>query len=113
MGKRGRSADGERGRLGSNVEPVVRQAGSPSFVAPSLFMPMSRGVVLLNANPEHRRATLYVRSQAWLQQLVLDVVVMTGESGCEAKLSWARETLADARADVFAMRSEGPDQALS
>lgn len=112
LGKRGLGHAGDRARLGSNVDEVIRTAVGPILLAPHLFLPPSRALALLDADPGHRRAVNFLRSQPWAGTLDLDAVVMSENEAGEAKLSWAREMLRPTGADVFALAASDPHQAL-
>lgn len=112
VGKRGLGGAGDRARLGSNVDEVVRRAEGPILLAPHLFLPPSRALALLDADSEHRRAVNFLQSQPWAEALDLDAIVMSEDEAGEAKLSWARATLRPIGADVFALAATDPNQAL-
>jgi nucleotide-binding universal stress UspA family protein len=113
LGKRGAHAADDRQVLGSNVDTVVRGAVRPVFLVSNLFLPTSRTLVLLDADPEHRRTVEFVQGQPWLSELDLDLMVMTDGRDGQAKLDWAREMLKALSADVFPMPVGGPHEALA
>jgi len=114
LGKRGADGFDNRQALGANIDPVVRATAHPLLLVSSLFLPVSRTLALIDADPKHRRTVEFVRAQAWLSNLELDLMMLTdGKGGGEAKLGWARETLRAHAADVFPMPVEGPHEALA
>jgi hypothetical protein len=113
MGKRGVGGDQDRAHLGSNVDVIVRRATRPVCLVSHLFLPVTRALVLLDADPEHRRTVQFVCDHPWLSSLELDLVVMTdGVHGAE-KLAWAREQLRARDADIFSLTADGPHAALA
>lgn len=112
VGKRGSGGGEDRSRLGSSIEPLLRRTESAVCLVSTLFLPVSRALVLLDADPDHRRTVEFVRRHPWLSELDTDVVVMAEEGGGEAKLAWAREVLGAGGADIFPLDAEGPHEAL-
>lgn len=110
LGKRGHHATGG-GSLGENVEAAIRRTTTPLCLVSSVFLPVSRALVVLDADPDHRRAVEFVAAHPALAALELDLVVMTNESAPgERKLRWAREKVDGMRAEVFSMSAQDPGQ---
>lgn len=112
MGKRGREAD-DRSALGSNVEPVVRGTTRPVCLVSQVYLPISRALIILDADPLHRRAVNFVSAHPALRGLEMDLVLMDdGLPGAASKLTWAREQLRPHSAGVFAMSAATPAAAV-
>ncbi len=112
VGKRGAGDLCKRLSLGSSIQPILRQTERPVFLSPSLFLPISRALVLLDADITHRSATKFVRDHPWLTKLDTDVVVMTDGNGGQDKLEWARSLLGETGVDIFPLSADGHHDAL-
>ncbi len=112
MGKRGREAD-DRSALGSNVEPVVRGTTRPVCLVSQVYLPISRALIILDADLLHKRAVNFVSAHPALRGLEMDLVLMDdGRPEAASKLTWAREQLSRHSADVFAMSATTPADAV-
>lgn len=114
MGKRGDGSDAERGRLGSNIDAMVRATDTPLCLTPKLYLPVRRGLVLLDPDMTHHAAIEFVATQPRLSDLPIDVVVMcrAGEDPAP-KVELARARLNAEGGDVFSLQANGIDQAVA
>lgn len=113
MGKRGEASAAERRRLGANVDAMVRATAAPICLAPKLFLPIHRALVLLDTDIGQRAAVELVAEHPRLEGLPVDVVVMAAEgSDPGPKLGLARQRLRDSD-DVFALPAQGLDEAVT
>jgi nucleotide-binding universal stress UspA family protein len=112
IGKRGLANDAERGRLGHSVGPLVRATDTPICLAPRWFLPVERAVAILDADMAHRRTVEFLGSQPGLRELSLDLVVASMGEAAHPKVQWARETLADREAEIYAVEAEGTDDGI-
>lgn len=113
MGKRGDRGSGRR-NLGSNAAAVIRQATEPMCLVSQIYLPIHRGLVLIDADPAHRRTVEFVAGHPLLSTLDLDIILMQPIGmDPEPKLSWARQTLVGANADIFPMLYGTPDEAAA
>ena len=113
MGKRGAEAD-DRSALGSNVEPIVRGTTGPVCLVSQVYLPISRALVILDADPAHRRAVNFVSVHPALRELDMDLVLMDdGRPEADEKLAWAREQLGAHSADVFPMSAAAPAETVT
>ena len=113
MGKRGREAD-DRSALGSNVEPIVRGTTGPVCLVSQVYLPISRALVILDADLAHKRTVDFVSAQPALRELEMDLVLMDdGRPDAGKKLAWARERLDAHSADVFPMSAAAPAEAVT
>ena len=112
MGKRGEATGPTREALGSNVDQILRQAQRPVCLVSQVYLPISRALVLLDADPSHRRAVEFVTRHPALRQLELDLVLMD-DAGVDyrEKLNWARGMLGVHEARIFPLLADGPDAA--
>jgi nucleotide-binding universal stress UspA family protein len=114
MGKRGASGDTERRRLGSSVDAMVRATHTPICLTSKLFLPIHRGLLLLDADLSHRSAVEFALAEPRLADLPIDVVVMAGaDEDPGAKVKWAQGALNTESADVFPLPAEGLDDAVT
>jgi hypothetical protein len=101
-------------RLGSSVAPIIEVTNTPVCLTSKLFLPIRRGLVLLDADLSHQAALQFIRSQPRLDGLPLDVVVMARPTeDATSKLRWARETVNADQIEVFSVQSAGIDQAVA
>lgn len=114
MGKRGDASAVDRLRLGSNVEGMIRATATPVCLTSKLFLPIRRGLVLLDADMDHRWAIDFAASEPRLADLPMDVVVMSSEGQApEPKVEWARRALNTDGADVFTLKANGINDAVT
>lgn len=106
MGKRGAGAQDDPTALGRHVDPVLRAAKVPVCLASKVFLPITRVLAVMDAEPGRRAALDLVVAQSGLADFDLDVVVAAypGEDPAE-KLALIRQTL-DGRAGAFAIHAE-------
>ena len=111
LGKRGEDATEDRGALGKNVEPILRAVDVPVWLAAQVSLPVHRVLAVTDADPAHRAVLNFLAARRGLDNLNLDLVVVSraGEDP-EAKLSTARSML-DGRAETFAIKAEGVGEA--
>jgi nucleotide-binding universal stress UspA family protein len=114
MGKRGDTTESERRRLGSNVDAMIRATETPVCLTSKLFLPIRRGLVLLDADMSHRGAIDFAVSEPRLADLPMDVVVMSspGEDP-EPKVEWARTALNSEGGDVFTLEANELNDAVT
>jgi nucleotide-binding universal stress UspA family protein len=114
MGKRGLTAETDRRALGRHVDPIVRLTAAPVCLAPQLFMPIYRALVVLDADITHRTAVEFVASQPDLSDIDCDLIVMArpGENADE-KVAWAREVLSAISVEVIPIAATGLDDAVA
>lgn len=113
MGKRGEAGPSRR-KLGSNATALIRKATGPMCLVSQLYLPVYRGLVLIDADPAHRRTVEFVASHPILSTFDLDIILMQPIGmDPEPKLSWARQALGSAKADVFPMLYGTPDEAAA
>jgi len=114
MGKRGLAGGGNRRRLGSNVDAVIRRCETPICLVPKVFLPIHRALVMLDANLQNRAALDFVIRDFRLSALPMDVMVVAqpGESA-DATVEWAGGLLSSVSADIFAITATGLDGAMS
>jgi nucleotide-binding universal stress UspA family protein len=114
LGKRGTRTEQNRRRLGGAIGPIVRTSQRPICLVSQVFLPITRALVLLDADPGHRRTTDLVAAHPALEDLDIDVVLMSdGAPGAAHKLEWARSRLGASGAEVFSLATQRPDQAAS
>lgn len=114
IGKRGLSGQARHRGLGSNAAALLREATEPLLLVSSLYLPIHRGLVLIDADPNHRRTVEFVAAHPLLSALELDIVMMQPIGmDPEPKLTWARAKLGDGDADVFPMHHGSPDEAAA
>lgn len=114
MGKRGLSTQDNRRVLGGHVDPLIRRTQAPVCLAPRLFLPITRALVLADADMERRRAVEFALAQPGLADLDLDlaIVARSGQSPAE-KVAWARRQLASRRGNVLTLEGEDLDAAVA
>jgi nucleotide-binding universal stress UspA family protein len=114
MGKRGDASESRRRRLGSSVDAMIRATQAPICLTSKLFLPIRRGLILLDADMSHRRAVEFVASHPSFAGLEMDMMVVAAP-GDDAgpKLDWAKAALPVRIGDVFAMEADGLDTAAS
>jgi hypothetical protein len=113
MGKRGDLSDGARRTLGANVDALVRRCAKPLCLAPKVFLPIHRALVLMDANLSRRAALEFATSDFRLSAMPMDVVVIAGpDEDASPKVEWARTMVATASAEVFSLASDGLDDAV-
>lgn len=109
IGKRGRGTQAEgRAGTGAQVEAVLRRTTAPTCLASQYFLPINRALVLLDADPGRRDAVEFIAANEQLRGLDIDLVIANGAADPpEAKLLWARQTLAAEEARIFSIQAEG------
>ena len=113
VGKRGLSSAPDRRGLGSNAADLVRRLARPLCLVSQLYLPIHRGLVLIDGDIAHRRTIDYVTAHPVLSALELDAIVMTAAAGDpEPKLELARRAFGP-QADVFATPAADPDAAAA
>jgi nucleotide-binding universal stress UspA family protein len=114
MGKRGVAAGARRTDLGSNASALLLHSNEPLLLVSQLYLPVYRGLVLIDADPCHRRTVEFVATHPVLSALEIDVILMQPIGmDPEPKLTWARARLGKGDADVFPMQHGGPDEAAA
>lgn len=114
LGKRGARAGDDRRTLGSNATERLARGTRPLCLVSQVYLPISRGLVLIDADPDHRRAVDHVAANPRLLDLELDILLMTPEGADgEPKLAWARERLGSRGADVFGWPHGSADEAAA
>jgi hypothetical protein len=114
LGKRGTRTEENRRRLGGAIGPIVRASPRPICLVSQVFLPITRALVLMDADPDHRRTTELVAAHPALEDLDIDVVLMSdGAPGAAQKLEWARRKLDASGAEVFPLATQRPDKAAS
>lgn len=114
MGKRGEGSESRRRRLGSSVDAMVRGTTAPICLTSKLFLPIRRGLILLDADPAHLQALDFLGAQARFRVLVMDVVVVCGPGADpQPKLDKVRAALPDHTGDVFVLEADGLDAAAA
>jgi nucleotide-binding universal stress UspA family protein len=114
MGKRGDASETKRGNLGGHVDPMLRATITPVCLTSKLFFPIRRGLVLLDADMEHRAAIDFAASEPRLADLPMDVVVMSraGEDP-DPKVNWVRTDLNAGGGDVFTLQADQLNDAVA
>jgi hypothetical protein len=114
MGKRGIGSGERRDRLGRQALAIIRDTERPVCLAPKVFLPIHRALVLLDADMAHRRALEFVASDFRLSALPLNVAVVAkpGEDPA-AKIECARDMLSRCSADVFPLVNSSLDEAAA
>jgi hypothetical protein len=114
VGKRGAGSESARGRLGSHTNAIIHRSERPVCLAPKLFLPIHRALVVLDADPEHRRALEFVASDFRLSALPLNVAIVAGPGeDPDPKVEWARETLSGCSAEIFPLVNMSIDDAVA
>lgn len=110
LGKRGKRGAEDRSDLGSNAAAALRTQTGPLCLVSRVYLPVQRALVLIDADPRHRRTVETVCQQKVLTDLELDIVMLQpdGVDGSQ-KLAWARRCLGGGRADVYPMKSGMPE----
>lgn len=113
LGKRGERADGRRLTLGSRAEALLRHTEKPLCLVSQIYLPISRALVLIDSDPDHRQAVEVVARWPVLADLDLDIILMgsADDERAAAKLAWAREAIGACEADIFPLDAETPDEA--
>jgi hypothetical protein len=113
VGKRGVDSGSERTVLGSHVDAIVHRSRGPVCLAPKVFLPIQRALVLLDADLSHRAALDFVASDFRISKLPLDVAIVgASQRAADPKMEMARRQLSAASADVFPLISAGLDSAV-
>jgi len=113
MGKRGSGSEQRPLLLGACVDPVIRRIAAPICLAPKLFLPISRMLVLADASMADTRAVDFVARRPALSGLVASLVVIgDAAGGGERKRDWARARLGDPEAEIFTLATGDLDQAV-
>ncbi len=114
MGKRGEFSHGERTSLGSSVEKVIRATATPVCLTSKIFLPITRALVLMDADMSHCRSVEFLAGHPGLADLDIDLVVVqaSGEDASE-KLDWARGSLPSPDAEAFILEAEDLDDATA
>lgn len=108
IGKRGADSARDRRRLGSNVERLIRLTPAPICLASLVFLPVSKALVLLDADLDHRAAVEFVSRHPGLRQLDLDLVIVdAADRDPGPKLEWARAQLDSRAAEIFTVAADG------
>lgn len=111
VGKRGASSAPDRRGLGSNAARLIRRSAQPLCLVSRVYLPIHRGLVLIDGDIAHRRTIDYVSAHPVLSALQLDAIAVTTAAGDpEPKLELARRAFGP-RADVFATSAADPDAA--
>lgn len=114
MGKRGELSHAQRTDLGSSVEKVIRATATPVCLTSKIFLPITRALVLLDADTTHRRSVEFLASQDGLSDLDMDLVVVQGPGqDARSKLDWARASLPSQEAKAFVLEADGLDDATA
>jgi hypothetical protein len=114
VGKRGAGSLGERGRLGSHANAIIHRGAQPVCLAPKVFLPIHRALVVLDADVEHRRALEFVASDFRLSALPLNVAIVAGAGeDPDPKAEWARGMLSRCSAEIFPLVSMSIDDAVA
>lgn len=114
VGKRGLGHHAHPQGLGSNASVLLNQSSEPLLLVSKLYLPIHRGLVLIDSDPTHRRTVDYVAAHPILSGLDLDIILMRPIGmDPEPKLSWARDKLGERTADVFPMQHGTPDEAAA
>lgn len=95
VGKRGEHANFETGRLGGQLEQVLRAVHRPVLVASRAFMPLQRFLVAFDGGVTTRRCVEMVCASPLLKGLACDLL-MVGDpdnAGLQAHLAWAKGQL--------------------
>jgi nucleotide-binding universal stress UspA family protein len=110
LGKRGLGSSDARADLGANAAAVLRTCLQPLCLVSRVYLPIHRGLVLLDSDPGHRRTIESVARAAALRDLELDILMMQspGPDGSR-KLAWARESLGGGRADIYGIERDEPE----
>ncbi|MBS0411095.1 MAG: universal stress protein [Proteobacteria bacterium] len=114
MGKHGEATQDIRDALGHSIDAVIRGSTTPVCLAPKVFLPISRGLVLLDADPEHRSALDYLRAHRRL--LVRDtslLVMFAPGQDPQPKMDIARAVLDPQGVDIAAVEAAGIDEAVA
>jgi nucleotide-binding universal stress UspA family protein len=108
LGKRGETPGRSRRMLGSDALAVLRATPAPLLLVSKVHLPLRRALVLIDAEPSHRRAAEFAARAPALAALERDVVLMQPSGlSAEPKLTWARRLLEGA-ADVYPMAHGSP-----
>ncbi|WP_340645480.1 universal stress protein [Phenylobacterium sp.] len=114
MGKRGELSHGQRTTLGASVEKVIRATATPVCLTSKIFLPITRALVLLDADMDHRRSVEFLASHPGLADLDMDLVVVQGpDQDASEKLSWARASLLSKEAEAFVLEATDLDDATA
>lgn len=113
LGKRGERTNGRRMTLGSRAEALLRQTTKSLCLVSQIYLPISRALVLIDSDPDHRRAVETVSRLPVLSDLDLDIILMgsADDEPAAAKLAWAREAVGACEANIFPLDAETPDEA--
>lgn len=109
LGKRGEGRPDDA-VLGETATAVLHGPTYAICLVSRLFLPIHRGLVLIDSDIRHRRTIQAVAATAALRDLELDIVMMRPPraEGAE-KLAWARATLGGARTDVYPLSHAAPE----
>lgn len=112
LGKHGEGRPEDvRRDLGQNATAVLRTCPQPLCLVSRVYLPIHRGLVLIDADPRHRRTIETVVATAALRELELDILMMQpSDVDGSDKLAWAREALGSGRADVYPMEAAAPEE---
>jgi hypothetical protein len=114
VGKRGAGSGGEHERLGSHVNAIIQGSEKPVCLAPKLFLPIHRALVVLDADLGHRTALEFVASDFRLSALSLNVAIVAGAGeDPDPKVEWAREALSGSSAEIFPLVNMSIDDAVA
>lgn len=111
IGKRGETGAGSSGRIGSNLERVVRSATRPVLVAPRAFRPVRCVAVAYDGGASARRAVEHIAAGRLFRGLTLRLLTVGDEAaGVEAEAAEAR--LRSAGYDVDRVLEPGQPEAV-
>lgn len=111
MGRRGEQSEFGQGRIGSQVERVVRGTGRPLLVASRGFADIHRVLVAYEGSERGRARLEWVARSPLLAGLELHVLAV-GDEALRPGLEWALRTLADAGAQASGKLVQGDPQEL-
>ena len=83
IGKRGETAEGAAGRIGSNLERVIRSIALPVLVAPRAFRPIASVAVAYDGGPNARRAVARIAESRLFQGLPLRLLTVGGADAAD------------------------------
>jgi nucleotide-binding universal stress UspA family protein len=114
VGKRGAGSGAERRRLGSHANAIVHRSPQPVCLAPKVFLPIHRALVVLDADVDHRTALEFVASDFRLSALPLNVAIVAGAGeDPDPKVEWARGILSRCSAEIFPLVGMSVDDAVA
>lgn len=103
LGKRGESADFDKGHLGANLERVARAVHRPLLVASRAFRPITRFAIAFDGSPTTRKCVQMVAQSPLLRDMPCHLVSAgNGDAALGEAQAWAISLLADAGFQVDA-----------